>query len=239
MSMQAIDQDEYTSLVAYKPDTYTLSKSRVSTRYVFVALRTLVNPGTPGDVEEVHRLQDAIRVQQTRAGTFQVPRWDAESQRRVREALLQLGMTLQDTKGMFGPRGHVDPVRHLIGAAMAWGGNPPKDAMYVTVTPEKNDGKTVYKLRVKDVPVDGFWSISVYNKEGYFEKNSQGAYTLNNLTAKRDANGAYDVQFGDCGAGVDNCLPITVGWNYVVRMYRPRSEIAEGKWRFPDAQVVN
>jgi hypothetical protein len=29
---------------------------------------------------------------------------------------------------------------------------------------------TIYKLNVKDVPVDGFWSISLYNAEGYIRK---------------------------------------------------------------------
>jgi hypothetical protein len=41
-----------------------------------------------------------------------------------------------------------------------------RDAMYLNVTPSKNDGTTIYKLNVKDVPVDGFWSITVYNAEG-------------------------------------------------------------------------
>ena len=49
----------------------------------------------------------------------------------------------------------VDPVRHLIGTATGWGGNPDKDATYLNVTPAQNDGTTVYKLKVKDVPVDG------------------------------------------------------------------------------------
>jgi hypothetical protein len=41
--------------------------------------------------------------------------------------------------------------------------------LYLNVTPSKNDGTTIYKLNVKGVPVDGFWSISVYNAEGYFQ----------------------------------------------------------------------
>ena len=51
------------------------------------------------------------------------------------------------------------------------GRNPEKDALYLDVTPDKNDGKTVYRLDGKDVPVDGFWSISVYDAKGYFERN--------------------------------------------------------------------
>ena len=237
MSMQVIDEDEYTPLVAYKAGPYTLTRTKISTRYVFVAVRTLVNPQAPGDLEEVHRLQDSIEVQQAHAGKFEVPYWDPENQKTVRQALLQLGSTLPDSARMFGARGHVDPVRHLIGAATAWGGNPVEDAIYLNVTPAKNDGATVYRLRVKNVPVDGFWSISVYNKDGYFEKNDLDAYTLNNLTATQGPDGAFDIQFGDCHAAAKNCLPITTGWNYLVRLYRPRQEIRNGSWRFPEAGI--
>ena len=86
------------------------------------------------------------------------------------------------------------PDRHRVG----WGGNPDKDAIYLNVTPAKNDGKTVYRLNVKDVPVDGFWSISVYNAQGYFEKNAYDAYSLNNITAKKSADGSVAIQFGGC-----------------------------------------
>ena len=38
---------------------------------------------------------------------------------------------------MFGTRDRVDPVRHLIGTAAGWGGNPEKDAFYPNVTPSQ------------------------------------------------------------------------------------------------------
>jgi Protein of unknown function (DUF1214) len=83
----------------------------------------------------------------------------------------------------------------LVGSASAWGGNPDKDAIYLNVTPAENDGKTIYKLRVdKNVPVDGFWSISLYNAKGYFEQNPYNAYALNNITAKKDDDGSVNVQ---------------------------------------------
>src|SRR5262249_1782017 len=104
--------------------------------------------------------------------------------------------------------------------------------------PEKNDGRTVHRLTVKDVPVDGFWSISVYDKDGYFQKNAANAYSLNNLTAKKSADGSYAIQFGGCDGKVSNCLPIVPGWNYTVPLYRPRAQILDGSWNFPKAQPV-
>ena len=59
---------------------------------------------------------------------------------------------------------------------------------------------------------------------------------INNVTGQKDASGAITVQFGGCSAeGPDNCIPITEGWNYVVRLYRPRAEVMSGTWRLPDA----
>jgi hypothetical protein len=198
-----------------------------------------VNPDDPQDVGQVHALQDAIDVSQKSPGTFEVPRWDPASQKKTREALLSLAEDLPDSRGFFGTRAEADPVRHLIGAASAWGGNPAKDAMYLNVTPSRNDGKTVYRLHVKDVPVDGFWSISLYNAGGYYEENPYKAYALNNITAKKDADGSVTVQFGGYDGKTQNCLPIMPGWNYLVRLYRPRAEILSGTWKFPEAQPVS
>ena len=105
-------------------------------------------------------------------------------------------------------------------------------------TPEKNDGKTIYRLRVKDVPVNAFWSVSLYDAKGYYEKNPYNAYSINNITAKKEADGAVVIQFGGCDGKIANCLPIMDGWNYTVRLYRPKPEILNGKWTFPKPQPV-
>jgi hypothetical protein len=237
-SLQVINQDHYVPLVSYKSGPQKLDKKRVGTRYVAVAIRTLVDPASPEDVKQVHALQDAIQVEQKSAGSFAAPHWDQVSQKKVRDALLVLGSTMPDFKRAFGKKDEVDPVRHLIGAAMGWGGNPDKDAIYLNVTPPGNDGTTVYKLVVKDVPVDAFWSISVYNAAGYYEKNDLDAYTINSVTAKKDASGTTTIQFGGCDGKIPNCLPIVKGWNYTVRLYRPHKEILDGTWKFPEAQPV-
>jgi hypothetical protein len=122
---------------------------------------------------------------------------------------------------------------------MLWGGNLEKDALYLPITPARNDGSTVYKLSVGNVPVDGFWSLTVYNSEGYFQPNQYGAYSLNSSTMKKGSDGSATIQFGGCDGKIPNCLPITRGWNYTIRLFRPRPEILDGTWKFPLALPEN
>jgi hypothetical protein len=239
MSMQVITEDHYAPAVFYGHGEHTLDRGGLETRYVMAALRILVDPSDEADLAIVHALQDAVAVRQADTGGFDIPKWDPVSQKAVRDALVQLGATVPDSKAMFGPKNAVDPVRHLIGSAVAWGGNPEKDAFYFTFHTPENDGTTSYQLTVGEVPVDGFWSVTVYNKDGYFTPNPLNAYSLNNITAKRSTDGTIAIRFGDCDATTSNCLPITDGWNYLVRLYRPRQEILNGEWTFPEAQPVS
>ncbi len=237
MSMQVVDEDAYTPEVVYGPGRYTLTKEKIGTRYVLAAVRIFVDAGDPKDVAAANALQDAIKVEQPGGpGVFRPTNWDASTQVDVRTALLVLAQTLPDAKGMFGPRGEVDPVRRLIGSGAAWGGIPEKDAVYLNVAPDRNDGKTVYRLTLKDVPVDGFWSISVYDSDGRFAPNPQKAYTVNSITAKTGPDGSAVIQFGGCDGKIANCLPTPPDWSYMVRLYRPRSEILSGAWTVPAAQ---
>jgi hypothetical protein len=236
MSMQVITEDHYVPAVFYGRGEHTLTRDDIGTRHVMVAIRTLVNPNDDADLDEVHALPDAIATLQDDTGGFEVANSDPVCQKAVRDALLQLAATLPDSK-MFGTTDDTDPVRRLIGSAAAWGGNPEKDARYFGVHPAENDGDTVYRLPVDRVPVDGFWSVTVYNKDGYFTPNPQNAYSFNNLTAQRDTDGRITIQFGGCDGATGNCLPTTPGWNYLVRLYRPQDKILNGEWTFPAAHA--
>ena len=237
-SLQVFNEDQYVVDVSYKAGPHTYTEADVGTRYMLVGIRTLIDASDPADLGRVHAVQDAIKADQKSPGVFEIPDWDPISQGIVREALVVLAGTLTDTRRMYGAKDEVDPVRFVIGAATGWGANPEKDALYLTVTPPLNDGRKVHRLTVRDVPVDGFWSISLYNADGYFQKNDREAYSLNNLTAKPNEDGSITVQFGGCDEGVANCLPIMPGWNYWVRLYRPRAEILDGRWTFPAAEPV-
>ena len=239
LSMQVINQDHYTPMVVYGGGKHVLTREGIGTRYVMAAVRILANPNDAQDLATVHKLQDAIKAEQPAPGRFEVPPWDPASHRRVRDALNVLADTLPDKNRMFGAKGQVDPVRHLLGLGVGLGRQPGQGGNL----PQRHAGPqrraTPYRLTVKDVPVDAFWSVSVYNAEGYFEKNARDdAYSLNNLTAQRGADGAITLQFGGCDGSVTNCLPITPGWNYMVRLYRPQQPVLNGSWRFPVAEPL-
>lgn len=237
MSLQIIDEDHYVPAVHYGGQA-TLTREDIGTRYVATAVRTLVDPNDPADIAAVHALQDSIVVAQDSPGVFDVPAWDQASQKTVRDALITLAATLPSTRGMFGTRDATDPVLHLLGSAYAWGGNPDADAMYLNVVPARNDGATVHRLVVGDVPVDGFWSVTVYDKNGYFTPNDADAYSFNNVTATAAGDGTTVIQFGGGASDAANYLPITAGWNYMVRLYRPRPEVLDGSWSFPVAEPI-
>lgn len=230
-SMLVINQDHYAPMVAYESGSYTLTQENVGTRYVAVLFRTFMDPNDPADMQAAHAVQDAIRVTQADTGRFEVPDWDQARRAKLSAGIAGLFPFVPDSRGMFGPKDKVVPERHLIGTAAGWGGNPLEDAKYEVGAVELNDGNTPYVLTVKDVPVDGFWSITVYNDKGFFEA-PETAISVNNVTALRNEDGSTTIHFGGDPKAA-NYLRIMPGWNYIVRLYRPRPEIVDGTWTFP------
>ncbi|MEZ6044697.1 MAG: DUF1214 domain-containing protein [Planctomycetaceae bacterium] len=70
------------------------------------------------------------------------------------------------------------------------------------------------------------------------KKNEYDSYSINSVTAKSDADGSITVNFGTNPEGKKNFLYVMDGWNYAVRLYRPREEIQNGEWVFPDPAKV-
>lgn len=237
LSILVVNEDHYNPLAAFGGGTYSLTKDNVGTRYAQVVLRLFADPNDPKDMEIAHSLQDKVRVVQAGGpGRLQTPKWDKASQDRIRDSLLIAARSIKDFPNAFGRKDQVDPSLHLIATAAGWGGNPSSVAVYKNFTPAGNDGTAIYKLHVPaDVPVDAFWSISVYNAKGFFEKNDLDVYNLNSVTSKKNKDGSVDIQFGGCEDKTPNCIPVVKGWNYIVRLYRPHKEILERGWKFPEA----
>lgn len=73
-------------------------------------------------------------------------------------------------------------MRFPLGGAAGWGGLPETEAFCVARTQPQPAGE--YELTVRDVPVSGFWSVSVCNRDGCFELNPYDSYSINSVTAR-------------------------------------------------------
>jgi hypothetical protein len=89
-----------------------------------------------------------------------------------------------------------------------------------------------YTLTVGRVPARPFWSVSVYNRDGYFEKNDLGRYSVNSITASRDPDGQVTINFGG-DPSLPNQIPIMDGRHYTIRIYQPEPGVLDGSWTFP------
>ena len=234
MSAMIVNNYGYINKVFHGGGAHQLTMKEFDTPHVYVAVRLLVDSSDEADVEVANKLQDKMTIDAASAQPFKMPNYDMESYEATYKPLLALSKGVPDTKKMFGKKSEVNPVRFLLGTAFGWGGLPINEAYYLNVDPKLPIGK--YYITAKDVPVDAFWSVSVYNKEGYFEKNDLNSYTVNSVSGKPNKDGSITVHLGGCGDKRVNCVPLTEGWNYVVRMYQPRKSILDGSWTFPSAK---
>ncbi|MCA9078503.1 MAG: DUF1254 domain-containing protein, partial [Planctomycetaceae bacterium] len=163
-SLLVISQDHYNPVLKHGGGEVVLNLDTIGTRYVLLLFRTFCDPNSPADLKKAHALQDAIVVKQASPGKLELPDWDEASLVETRKQLNALAAKVPSFPDAFGRKGEVDPIQHLMGSAFGWGGNPLRGAMYFNVTPKMNDGKTAYTLTMPaDVPVEAFWSVTVYN----------------------------------------------------------------------------
>ena len=174
-SLMIVSQD-HSIWGLYGPKKGTLTEDKVGTRYVLLTVRTFADPNDEKDMKAAYRLQDAVGVEQADIGKFEVPNWKKEEVEKMRETINVVASTVTDSSRMFGKKEELDPAYWMLGAALGWGGLPAEAASYVNVFPEKNDGKTPYTLTAKDVPVDAFWSVTLYDEKGWMPVNKYNAY---------------------------------------------------------------
>jgi len=140
---------------------------------------------------------------------------------------------------------------YLKRATVALGGlgaNPPEDAAYpVLLTDADGDpttGEQNYVIHFdvdKLPPVDAFWSITMYDAEGYQVANELDRFAIGDrdpLTYYPD--GSLDIFVQHTSPGSDresNWLPAPTGpLGITMRLYAPKPEILNGHWTPPQVQ---
>jgi hypothetical protein len=125
------------------------------------------------------------------------------------------------------------------------GANLPEDAIYPLNLADSEgkplDGANRYTIHFdkgQTPPVDAFWSITLYDKEGFQVSNSLNRFAVSSwMSFKYNPDGSLDLLFQNESPGVDmesNWLPAPKGeFNLTMRLYAPQSDALTGKWNPP------
>ena len=195
-------------------------------------------PAIPMTWPEAHAAQDQIEISGGGDGPFEAPDWNMDQLAVARKALNDLAVLGFDTTYAFGQQGR-RPADRPSGRRRrpAGAGCRATAAFYILDSVDENDGKTPHVVTVKDVPVDAFWSITVYNADGYLEANDLGGTATTTSPPSRTRM----VLTRSVSAGIPRARTtcrFTEGWNFAVRMYQPREEVLDGSWTFPGVELV-
>jgi len=156
---------------------------------------------------------------------------------------------------LFGTRAYLknNYLYRMAAAVLGIFGNSKQEAMYplyaVDADGQKLDGANRYTLRFASgqlPPVNAFWSLTMYElPSSLLVANPLNRYLLNSPMLpqfKRDADGGITLSIQNETPGADkeaNWLPAPKGpFLMFMRLYWPKPEALEGKWKQPPAQRV-
>ena len=146
-----------------------------------------------------------------------------------------------DTMGVYGNY----YLKRAIVTQVGLGANLPEDAIYPLNIGDSNgkplDGANKYVLHFskgETPPVNAFWSITLYDPEGFQVGNSLNRFAVSSwMPFKTNADGSLDLYFQNESPGKDleaNWLPAPKGpFNLTMRLYGPKAEALNGKWNPP------
>ncbi|WP_085716704.1 DUF1254 domain-containing protein [Pseudomonas sp. B28(2017)] len=146
-----------------------------------------------------------------------------------------------DTMGVYGNY----YLKRAIVTQVGLGANLPEDAIYPLNIGDSNgkplDGANKYVLHFnkgETPPVNAFWSITLYDPEGFQIANSLNRFAVSSwMPFKGNADGSLDLYFQNESPGKDleaNWLPAPKGpFNLTMRLYGPKAEALNGKWSPP------
>jgi hypothetical protein len=150
-------------------------------------------------------------------------------------------MTLVEGMGVYGNA----YLRRAVVAMVGLGANPPEDAVYPLLVSDADgrplSGENDYVIHFdadKLPPVDAFWSVTMYDAEGYQVANEINRFAIGDRDALQyNPDGSVDLylQHTNPGAhGQANWLPAPPGpLGVTMRLYAPRREVIDGKWHPP------
>ena len=226
-----ISEEHYNPGAFDTPGAHKITQEWVGTRYAVIVMRTQVNTQDPTDLAKANSLQEKLQLTQKDRGSY-VPshKWDMDEVLKMRAKYMKIGATLS-TDEMFGKKGEISLRNHNAGTAFGWGGFTPQQAVYPQYFPKSTEHQT---LTLKDVPVRAFWSITVYDEEGYPRTDT---YDINSAFAEAEEDGSVIINFGG-DKDTKNFMEIFPGWNFTLRMYQPTEAYFNRQWIKPELKTA-
>lgn len=146
-----------------------------------------------------------------------------------------------DTMGVYGNY----YLKRAIVTQLGLGANLAEDAIYplnlADETGKPLDGANRYTIHFEKgatPPVDGFWSLTLYDSEGFQVANVLNRFAVSSwMPFTYNADGSLDLYFQCDSPGKDkeaNWLPAPKGpFNLTMRLYAPQRAALTGKWNPP------
>jgi hypothetical protein len=224
-----ITEEHYNPMAINNPGTYKINQENTGSKYVVIVIRTQVNMSDLNDLAIASKLQDQVVLSQKDRGAYVVTNnWDMDDILEMRKKYQGIAKEKKITSGMmFGKKEDITLENHNCGTAYGFGGFTQDQAVYRTLV-TKNTNPSIMVL--KDVPVNAFWSVTVYDKDGF---PNGDFYNVNSSFAKVNSKGEYVIHFGG-DKKEDNYLDIFEGWNFTLRMYQPTEAYFNGSWKMPE-----
>ena len=234
LSMQPVTEDHRPQAMSYGAGSYELATHKGN--HIIVIVRLDSNFSS----EQVKRLQEEIVIDANSDTPFSTPAvqkasfYQIENQLKAnmlklmqKEGPIQLSTTLFSSP-TDETRSYYQPEKTQTAAAIGWGGALAKDNIYETSP--NYPAKGCYQMTFEDPKNRDFWSVTVYNKQGFmFDDNA----SLNSYTAKANKNGTYTISFG-CAKQAPNRLPINNDsgvFSITVRHYGPSERVMKEDYR--------
>lgn len=193
----------------------------------------------PGKSLDINKLDPIVRkaMEDAPAAGQQLMGWKVPTLARVAN-----GWSMNtDTMGVYGNY----YLKRAIVAQVGLGANLPEDAIYplnlADETGKPLEGSSKYTIHFDKgatPPVDAFWSLTLYDGEGFQVANSLNRFAVSSwMPFKYNADGSLDLYFQNESPGADqevNWLPAPKGpFNLTMRLYAPRLDALTGKWNPP------
>jgi hypothetical protein len=211
-------------------------------------VRLGIVPGEPFDLNKLGPDVSAALQDVPKAGFTEIASW-FEGSIAAGKAKLINGWLFTTHTGHYG----TDYLQRAFITAFGLGANRPQDAIYPTSEKDANgkpySGANKYVMHFDKgqlPPVNGFWSLTMYNDQYFFVDNPLNRYSISpRQDLKTNDDGSVDIYIQHDSPGADkesNWLPTPEGkFILMLRLYWPREtapSILDGSWTIPPVKMV-